>query len=66
MGFEVSGMLEITPSDLHGRQIRVQLLTEEREDPLSGRRIVRLRVPYLGYGPVDPDRAEETEEPSPF
>ncbi len=66
MGFEVSGKLEITPSDLHGRQIRVQLLIEEREDPLSGRRIVRLRVPYLGYGPVDPDRAEETEEPSPF
>lgn len=57
MGFDTSGRLEIEASDLVDRQIRVQLLTEEREDPLSGRRVARLRVPYMGY-----ERPEEDGE----
>ncbi len=51
-GFDVSGRLEIASSDLVGRRIGVQLVTEEREDPHTGQRTVRLRVPYLGYEAV--------------
>jgi len=39
---------------------RVQVEPEEREDPLSGRRQVRMRVPYLGYGPAVPAEGEGT------
>jgi hypothetical protein len=59
LGFDVSGPLELEPADLVGRQVRVQVTTEEREDPVSGRRIVRPRVPYMGYDPLE-------EDPSPF
>ena len=59
LGFNVSGSLDVAPQDLVGRRIQAQFHTEEREDPLSGRRIVRLRVPYMGYAPADQD-------PSPF
>ncbi len=49
LGFDVSGTLDLHPSDLMGLRARVQFVTEEREDPLTGRRVVRLRVPYAGY-----------------
>jgi hypothetical protein len=52
LGFDVSGRLEITSNDLVDRQARVQLTLEEREDPLTGVKQVRLRVPYLGYSSV--------------
>lgn len=58
LGFDVSGPLELHPGDLKGLHVRAQLQPEEREDPLSGRRIVRLRVPYMGY--------ESAADPSPF
>lgn len=58
LGFDVTGPLELHPDDLKGLHVRAQMLPEEREDPLSGRRIVRLRVPYMGY--------EAAEDPSPF
>jgi len=51
LGFDVSGTLDLEPGDLLGRRIRAELITEEREDPVSGRRVLRLRVPYDGYGP---------------
>jgi len=49
LGFDVSGPVELQPEDLRGLVARVQLQPEEREDPLNGRRVVRLRVPYMGY-----------------
>lgn len=49
LGFDVSGTLELHPRDLTGLQARVQFVTEEREDPLSGKKVTRLRVPYSGY-----------------
>jgi hypothetical protein len=49
LGFDVSGRLEVHRGDLLGRQARVQFTLEEREDPLTGIKQVRLRVPYLGY-----------------
>ena len=55
LGFDVGGSLDITPQDLVDRRIQAQLQTEEREDPISGRRVVRLRVPYMGYAPADPE-----------
>ncbi len=53
LGFDVSGVLELEPADLIGLRVRVELITEEREDPLTGRRVLRLRVPYHGYGPEE-------------
>ena len=53
MGFDVSRTLDLGTGDIVGRRLRAQLVSEEREDALSGKRIVRLRVPYLGYAPEE-------------
>ena len=52
MGFDVSGALDISPDDLVGRRLRAQLVAEEREDPTTGSKVSRLRVPYMGYEPA--------------
>ena len=49
LGFDVSGTLELHPRDLNGLRVRAQFVTEERENPLSGKKVTRLRVPYSGY-----------------
>lgn len=49
LGLDVRGELEIEPNDLVNLQAAVKVEPEEREDPLTGRRQVRMRVPYLGY-----------------
>ena len=51
LGLDVRGELEIEPQDLLNLQARVRVVPEEREDPVTGRRQVRMRVPYLGYAP---------------
>ncbi len=56
LGFDTSGPLELEPSDLEGRLVVAQLQTEEREDPLTGTRVLRLVVPYLGYETADAAR----------
>jgi hypothetical protein len=48
-GFDVSGPVELKPTDLVDLRARAQCMLEEYEDRLSGRRQRRLRVPYLGY-----------------
>jgi len=48
-GFDVTGTLELQPTDLIDLRARAQCLLEEYEDKLTGRRQTRLRVPYLGY-----------------
>jgi hypothetical protein len=53
LGFDVSGSVEMSPEDLVGREAHALFQAEEREDPLTGRRVLRLRVPYAGYAPVD-------------
>src|SRR5688572_25754416 len=53
LGLDVRGELEIDSQDLVNLQARVQVAPEEREDPLTGHRQVRMRVPYLGYAPLD-------------
>lgn len=59
LGFDVRGAVDVTPADLVDRTIRAQLVTEQREDPITGRRVVRLRVPYMGFAPA-------SAEDSPF
>jgi len=49
LGFDVSGLVDLDPQDLVERRILAQFVTEEREDPTTGRVIARLRVPYMGY-----------------
>ena len=57
LGFDVTGPLNVDPEDLVGCRITAEYITEEREDPESGRRIVRLRVPYMGYQETPTDEA---------
>jgi len=52
LGLDVKGELEIEPNDLMNLRARVRVIPEEREDPVTGRRQVRMRVPYLGYAPM--------------
>jgi hypothetical protein len=52
LGVDVRGEVELDPHDLVGLRARVLVQPEEREDPLSGTRQVRMRVPYLGYEPL--------------
>jgi hypothetical protein len=48
-GFDTSGRLELEPGDLVGLDAWVEVQAEERQDPASGVRAVRPKVPYLGY-----------------
>ena len=61
LGFDVSGEVELTPESLDGRRVQVQIVLEEREDPATGRRQVRNRVPYRGY-----ESADSEAEPVPW
>jgi len=49
LGIDTRGEIEVLPRDLLGREALVRFTLEEREDSLTGRRQVRLRVPYNGY-----------------
>ncbi|MCK6445227.1 MAG: hypothetical protein L6Q99_02450 [Planctomycetes bacterium] len=51
LGVDTSGPVEIEAADLVGLRAFATLEPEEREDPVTGRRQVRLRVPYAGYAP---------------
>jgi len=55
-GFDVTGTLELEPTDLNDLRARVQLVLEDRPDPLTGMHKKRLRVPYAGYERVEPDQ----------
>ena len=54
LGLDVRGALEVEPADLVDREAHVLFEPEEREDPLTGRRSVRLRVPYVGFSAIEP------------
>ena len=55
MGFDTSGVVDLRAHDLVGAEVSATLEAEEREDPLTGRRQLRLRVPYAGYEPTVPE-----------
>jgi len=63
-GLDVRGELEIEPNDLVNLQARVKVEPEEREDPVSGKRQVRMRVPYLGYAALEKAAKVEGEDES--
>jgi Protein of unknown function (DUF669) len=63
-GLDVRGELEIAPNDLVNLQARVKVEPEEREDPVTGKRQVRMRVPYLGYLPLERDAKPKAEDES--
>jgi hypothetical protein len=52
LGIDVRGEVEVNSNDLVGLRARVLVQPEEREDPATGKRQVRMRVPYLGYEPL--------------
>ena len=53
LGVDARGEVDLEPGELVGCEAHVQFELEEREDPNTGRRQVRLRVPYSGFGPFD-------------
>ena len=59
LGLAVDGELSIVPSDLLELRARVQVGVEEREDPHTGRRAVRNRIPYDGYAPFEGEQGRE-------
>ena len=58
---QLFGPVEIIPADLLGREAQAVFQAEEREDPLSGRRVMRLRVPYAGFAPLDGSPSVDSE-----
>ncbi len=63
LGLDTRGVIDVQPSDLIGLSAVALLEPEEREDPLTGRRQIRLRVPYAGYSPVDTASERVNERP---
>lgn len=61
-GLDVRGVVELEAADLVGLQAVAVLEPEEREDPQTGKRQLRLRVPYAGYTPVAAEAARETDK----
>ncbi|MCP3918927.1 MAG: hypothetical protein GY711_25555 [bacterium] len=52
-GFDVDGELDIQPQDLEQVSVIAQIQEEAWEDPNTGRRLERMRVPYEGYTALD-------------
>jgi len=52
LGFDVAGSLEVHAEQLVGLEVVAEIKHEEREDPGTGTRQVRPRVPFLGYESV--------------
>ena len=55
LGIEARGEVDLEPDELLGRRVHAEFIAEEREDPVTGRRTIRLRVPYAGYTCYDGD-----------
>lgn len=68
LGYDTGGRVKLQPHDLVGREVQATLQEEQREDPLSGRFVVRLRVPYLGYAHAENGGFDHAENgaPTPF
>ncbi|MEZ5978633.1 MAG: hypothetical protein R3F34_10475 [Planctomycetota bacterium] len=49
LGFDTGGRLSVESGELVGRTAWVEVRAEERFDPGTGVRSLRLRVPFLGY-----------------
>lgn len=62
LGYSVQGILELDPIDLIGRRAAVTVFAQEYQDPLTGRKTIRSKVPFLGYQAVEsaPQVADDT------
>jgi hypothetical protein len=49
LGLKAEGPLDLQTDDLVGREALVEVVPEEREDPVSGIRRLQNRVPFAGY-----------------
>jgi hypothetical protein len=64
LGVDVRGEIDLEPRDLVGSLARIEFRSEQWNDPVSGRQVTRLSVPYAGYAPADgPDPRAEDELP---
>jgi hypothetical protein len=52
LGLKAEGPLDLQTDDIVGREALVEIVPEEREDPVSGVRRLMNRVPYAGYAPA--------------
>jgi hypothetical protein len=59
LAFEVSGEVTLEPLDLLGRVLDVELMPEEWENPVTGRRQRRNVVPYDGFAAAGTVRERE-------
>lgn len=55
LGFDVRGELELEPEQLVGTRAKVEFRSEQWNDPVSGRQVLRLSVPYAGYSAIEGD-----------
>ncbi len=63
LAFDAHGAIEIEPHDLLGRSMDVELVPEEWENPVTGRRQRRNTVPYDGFASAGTVRgSREMEE----
>ncbi len=63
LGFDVRGEVEVEPEHLVGSRARVEFRSEQWNDPVSGRQVLRLSVPYAGYGRLEEDERSGGEVP---
>lgn len=49
LGLKAEGPMDLQTDDIVGREVLVEIVPEEREDPVSGIRRLMNRVPYAGY-----------------
>ncbi|MFT5291129.1 MAG: hypothetical protein ACI8QS_002306 [Planctomycetota bacterium] len=54
LGFDVRGEIDLGAQELDGLYVRASVIPEEREDPVTGKRVERMRVPYMGYETAEP------------
>ncbi len=70
LGIDAKGVVELETQDLLGRDLDVELVTEEWENPSTGRRQRRNRVPYEGFAARGSANtrigSEGSEEPAPL
>lgn len=62
LGLAAAGKVELQPLALNGKEAMVQVVPEEREDPVSGIRRLSNRVPFAGYCPAPMVEARVAEE----
>ena len=62
LGFDTDGVLELEPDELLHRRVWAEIGLEESEDPVTGAKRVRPRVPFLGYERVEESELHGTED----